>query len=98
MLRKKTKKSSDSLQIVRNPDYTISVIDNAGRVLIFRDICGGDLELLESILNPESLEDGTKILINLDNMIAILNIISKQDMDFVNMSRRIIFNVFSLVR
>jgi hypothetical protein len=70
----------------------------SGRVLIFRDICGGDLELLESILNPESLEDGTKIFINFESIIALLNIVNKQGIDFVNIPRRILFKIFSSVR
>lgn len=73
-------------------------MDGCGRVLVFRDICGGDLELLESIINPESLENGTKVLLDLDDVITILNLINEQGVDFINLPRRVIFGVFSKVK
>ena len=93
-----TRKKPEQFEVIRNPNYTISVIDQAGRVFIFSDICGSDLELLESILNPEATEKEEPISLSMDGIIAILNLLNTQKFDFIYLPRRIIFKIFSIIK
>jgi len=93
-----TRKKPKQFKVIRNPNYTISVIDQAGRVFIFSDICGSDLELLESILNPEATEKEEPISLSMDGIIAILNLLNTQKFDFIYLPRRIIFKIFSIIK
>ena len=93
-----TKKKPEQLRVIRNPNYTISVVDPVGRVFIFSDIRGSDLELLESILNPEATESEEPISLSMEGIIAILNLLNTQEFDFICLPRRIIFRIFSVIK
>ena len=93
-----TRKKPEQLKVVRNHNYTISVIDQVGRVFIFSDIRGNDLELLESILNPEATEKEEPISLGMDGVIAILNLLNTQKFDFIHLPRRTIFKIFSIIK
>lgn len=93
-----TRKKPEQLEVIRNPNYTISVIDGVGRAFIFSDICGSNLELLESILNPEATEKEEPISLDLEGIIAILNLLNTQEFDFICLPRRIIFKIFSVIK
>ena len=90
-----TRKKPEQLEVIRNPNYTISVVDGMGRVFIFSDICGSNLELLESILNPEATEKEEPISVSMEGIVAILNLLNTQEFAFIYLPRRIIFKIFS---
>lgn len=92
-----TQKKLEQLKVIRNPNYTISVVDRAGKIFIFSDICGSNLEFLESVLNPEALKNGEPISLGMEAIIAILNLLNTQNFDFICLPRRIIFKIFSAV-
>ena len=97
-LKPMTKKKPEQLRVIRNPNYTISVVDPVGRVFIFSDIRGSDLGLLESILNPEATESEEPISLSMEGIIAILNLLNTQKFDFICLPRRIIFRIFSVIK
>ena len=93
-----TRKKPEQFEVIRNPNYTISVVDGMGRAFIFSDICGSNLELLESILNPEATEKEEPISVSMEGIVAILNLLNTQEFDFICLPRRIIFKIFSVIK
>lgn len=89
----------NELEVIRNHDYTVSVVDNAGRRLTFRDITGADLEFLDRIISPEENgEEATETGVTYENLVTILNFVSVDGKDFSRLSRSVVISVFSIVR
>jgi hypothetical protein len=90
----------DKIRVVRNYDYTISLIDSCDRELRFRDITGGDLEYLESIFRGDREDykevDGVKL--DLVSTINLLNYLSTQNIDVSFLPKKTIFVIFSIVQ
>jgi hypothetical protein len=84
----------NDLEVVRNPNYTIAIKDGKGKQMLFRDICGADLEFLESVV---SSEDGPRQL-SYDDVISILELISLNLFDFKNLPQRISLKVFEKIK
>lgn len=89
-----------NLSVVRNPNYTISVIDGAGKSLLFRDITGEDLEFLDQILNPDnsSVEESQPREISFDQVVSILHLVNLDGIDMKILPRRVISGVFRAVQ
>lgn len=91
--KNQTKTTGESkLFVSRNHDYTISIVDRSGHTLKFRDITGYDLEFLDLLLLTENNQ--IKSTISLDIIIQILSHISVTNLDFKNLSPRILQSVF----
>lgn len=82
-------------KVTRNYDYTISIEDSRGKQIKLRDICGNDLEFLESIISPNGDEKQTEI--SFDNLIQILNLLSVISFDFKSLPRRISVKLFNIL-
>lgn len=86
----------NELKVIRNYNYSISIEDSKGRRLQFRDICGKDLEFLESIISPEGQEEPKQL--SFDEVIKILDLITLDGFDFKNLPQRLSIKIFELVK
>jgi hypothetical protein len=84
-----------NLKVIRNYDYTISVIDGKNNSLTFRDITGKTLEYLETLLSESP--DGQRRLTH-EGVVNILNLLCVDNIDFIYLPRRITLGIFDLVR
>jgi hypothetical protein len=83
-----TKKND--FEVIRNYDYTITLIDSKERKISFRDICGEDLEFLETFFPKEE----EKKVISFNDMIQILEFFCISKVDFKNFTKRVSFKIF----
>jgi uncharacterized protein YfbU (UPF0304 family) len=81
---------SEKYKIVRNYNYTISIIDRNGYELTFRDITGKDLEFLERFF-------GEQIELTFDNVIEILEFVNISKVNIRKLTQRVIREVFEIV-
>jgi hypothetical protein len=91
-----TKKKKSDLEVIRNHDYTITLRDSVGKELHFRDICGADLEYLDSIFSSE--EDGSPNPLTYDDVIKILERVALSPLDFKDLPQRISIRIFEKIR
>lgn len=84
------------LSVRLNHNYTVSVIDNKNRELVFRDITGKDLEFLDFLLKIED-KDTEGVKLSTDQVVKILEKISLDGIDFNKFPPRIIFSIFKKV-
>ena len=83
----------DLFRVEINPDYTISVVDSNNKHLIFRDITGLDLELIEDLIKKSKDSNSN----NIYHIVGILNLISTQSVDFARFPQRILCSLFDIV-
>jgi hypothetical protein len=83
------------LKVVRNHNYTISLIDRNGKTLSFRDISGRDLEFLENSFNKD--EKTQKNYLTFESIINLLNLLNVEKIDFQNYPKRICFAIFKAI-
>lgn len=81
---------SEKYKIVRNYNYTISIIDRNGHELMFRDITGKDLEFLERFF-------GEQVELTFDNIIEILEFVNASKVNIRKLTQRVIKEVFEIV-
>lgn len=85
----------------RNYDYTVSAIDRSGNELIFRDICGSDLEFLDHVFNYDSEGPSVKnIMLDQQQALDILSLlrVHPKGYNLSLLTNRNIERVFSIVR
>lgn len=96
----------NNFTVTRNYNYTITISDSKNRKLHFRDICGKDLEFLESCMvnsSDKKIEGEDKIAetnenkLTFEKLVLILNFLNTQKIDFNNFSRRIVLKIFACV-
>lgn len=80
----------NNLEVIRNYDYTITIKDNKNKGLVFRDICGSDLEAMEFFLQG-------KERISFDGLIQILNYLSVNKLNFSLLPQSISIQIFNLL-
>lgn len=89
------------LDLKRNYDYTISLIDVNKRELVFRDIRGDDLEFLDHVFkyDPEGKNKKDTIL-SFDDICIILNKLLVRPYGFTigKLTKPTVHEVFTLVR
>lgn len=83
--------SEEKYSIVREHDYTVSIIDRKGNKLRFRDITGNDLEFLEQHIDEESKE------LTLDTVIIILEKLSVFRVSIKKLTPRVIKEIFEII-
>lgn len=83
--------SEEKYSIVREHDYTVSIIDRKGNKLRFRDITGNDLEFLEQHIDEESKE------LTLDTVIIILEELSVFRVSIKKLTPRVIKEIFEII-
>ena len=94
-------KKKTPLILDRNHNYTISISDNKGHTLKFRDIRGNDLELLDQIFkydpSKNKLEDTS---ISFEDVCCILDTLLVEPSGFKihSLTKPVINEVFTLVR
>jgi hypothetical protein len=81
---------SEKYKIVRNYNYTISIIDRNGHELMFRDITGKDLEFLERFF-------GEQVELTFDNIVEILEFVNASKVNIRKLTQRVIKEVFEIV-
>jgi hypothetical protein len=94
-------KKKPLLDLKRNHDYTISVVDVNKRELVFRDMTGGDLEFFDYILKydpEEKAKEDTSL--SFDDICTILNKLLVRPHGFTigKLTKPTIYEVFVLVR
>lgn len=91
--------TKNEFNVVRNYDYTISLFDNKGRELVFRDITGADLEFLDQLFSKEDApSEGSGAVITLDDVISILSRICCKRVRFQSLPQSIISGIFDRVK
>jgi len=83
--------SEEKYSIVREHDYTVSIIDRKGNALRFRDITGNDLEFLEHYIDQENKE------LTLENVIVILQKLSVFKTNIKRLTPRVIKEIFEII-
>lgn len=83
--------NEEKYSIVREHDYTVSIIDRKGNKLRFRDITGNDLEFLEQHIDEESKE------LTLDTVIIILEKLSVFRVSIKKLTPRVIKEIFEII-
>jgi len=81
---------SDKYSVVREYNYTISILDRNGNSLHFRDITGEDLEFLERFFEESSD-------LTIDDVITILERVSLSDVKINRLTPKVIKEVFEIV-
>tara|TARA_S200002703_G_scaffold83223_1_gene71663 strand:+ start:2916 stop:3350 length:435 start_codon:yes stop_codon:yes gene_type:complete len=82
--------SDEKYSVIREHNYTISVVDRKGNKLSFRDITGRDLEFLEEYIDEE--KDLT-----IESVINILKRINLSEIKIERLTPRVIKEVFEIV-
>jgi hypothetical protein len=80
------------LKVVRNHNYTVSLIDKNGKSLSFRDISGEDLEFLENSFNKD--EKTQRNYLTFENIISLLDLLNVEGVNFQSYPKRICFAIF----
>ena len=83
--------NEEKYSIVREHDYTVSIIDRKGNKLRFRDITGNDLEFLEQHIDEESKE------LTLDTVIIILEKLRVFRVSIKKLTPRVIKEIFEII-
>ena len=89
------------LDVIRNYNYTISVIDPHGRELIFRDIRGSDLEFLDQVFKYDPEEDKRgETRLSFNDVCDILNkfLVEPSGFDVNKLTKPTVHKVFTIVR
>ena len=82
--------SDEKYSIIREHNYTISIVDKRGNKLSFRDITGKDLEFLEKYIDEEES-------LTIDGVIDILKRINLSEIKIERLTPRVIKEVFEIV-
>lgn len=82
--------SDEKYSVIREYNYTISIIDRKGNKLVFRDITGKDLEFLEKYIDEEEN-------LSIENVIDILKRINLSKIKIEKLTPRVIKEVFEIV-
>lgn len=91
--------TKNDFRVVRNYNYTISLFDQRGRELVFRDIKGADLEFLDQLFSKEDATDESSgAAITLDEVVSILDHISCKKIRFQSLPQSIISGIFDKVK
>lgn len=89
----------NDFRVVRNHDYTISLFDQKDRELVFRDITGMDLELLDQLFGRDESTDGdSETTITLDGVTTILDLLSVKKFRFQSLPQSIISSIFDRIK
>ena len=89
----------NDFRVTRNHDYTVSLFDQKGKELIFRDITGLDLEFLDRLFNhEESTNNDSGAVITLDDVVQILDLLSIKKVRFQSLPQSIISAIFDRVK
>ncbi len=89
------------LNVTRNYNYTVSIVDPHGRELVFRDIRGSDLEFLDQVLKYDPEQDdkeGTKL--SFDDVCIILNkfLVRPSGFDVNKLTKSTVNELFVIVK
>ena len=82
--------SDEKYSVIREHNYTISIVDRKGNKLSFRDITGKDLEFLEKYIDGEES-------LTIDGVIDILKRINLSNIGIEKLTPRVIKEVFEIV-
>ena len=82
--------SDEKYSVIREHNYTISIVDRKGNKLSFRDITGKDLEFLEKYIDGEES-------LTIDGVIDILKRINLSKIGIEKLTPRVIKEVFEIV-
>lgn len=82
--------SDEKYSVIREHNYTISIVDRKGNKLSFRDITGKDLEFLEKYIDEEES-------LTIDGVIDILKRINLSKIGIEKLTPRVIKEVFEIV-
>ena len=82
--------SDEKYSVIREHNYTISIVDRRGNKLSFRDITGKDLEFLEKYIDGEES-------LTIDGVIDILKRINLSKIGIEKLTPRVIKEVFEIV-
>lgn len=82
--------SDEKYSVIREHNYTISIVDRRGNKLSFRDITGKDLEFLEKYIDEEES-------LTIDGVIDILKRINLSKIGIEKLTPRVIKEVFEIV-
>lgn len=82
--------SDEKYSVIREHNYTISIVDRKGNKLSFRDITGKDLEFLEKYIDEEES-------LTIDGVIDILKRINLSNIGIEKLTPRVIKEVFEIV-
>ena len=82
--------SDEKYSVIREHNYTISIVDRKGNKLLFRDITGKDLEFLEKYIDGEES-------LTIDGVIDILKRINLSNIRIEKLTPRVIKEVFEIV-
>jgi len=94
------KKRESELKTVRNHNYTITVSDNSGKKLNFRDITGNDLEFIESLFigaGDDDTSDGPKTL-SFDGIISLVSLLNIDEINIKCLTNRAIYGLFLAIK
>lgn len=89
---------NDDLEVIRNHDYTITIKDNKGKELGFRDITGNDLEYLDKLFEDSEGEDSERRHISFAGIQQMLDLLSTRDVNFGALTRRTTISLFSCIK
>lgn len=85
-------KKKRNFDVVREDNYTITVLDSKKRSIKFRDITGKDLEFLEKLLGSEENKS-----LQIKDVIAILKRINISEIEITRLTNTDIVSLFSVV-
>ena len=88
----------NEFRVVRNHDYTVSLFDQKNRELVFRDIKGSDLELLDQLFDKKDTLEGEEAIITFEGVLTILDLLSVKSVRFQSLPQRIIAGIFDRIR
>jgi hypothetical protein len=89
----------NEFRVVRNHNYTVSLFDQKNRELVFRDIRGSDLELLDQLLDKKEVETGEdEAIMTFEAVLVVLDLLSVKPVRFQSLPQRIIAGIFDRIR
>ena len=76
-------KRKHEFEVIRNHNYTITVKDQKGRKIDFRDITGEDLEYLDLILDNQGQEiNSEQKRVSFEDIQSILDLLNIDNVNF----------------
>lgn len=100
-MQKRTKSpatQSEEFEVRLNHNYTVSVFDKKQREIVFRDLVGEDLELLDTVFQTaeEQLKEDHNV--SFEDALSILHMLSVKSLDFYKFPKRVSVSLFKIVQ
>ena len=92
-------KRKHEFEVIRNHNYTITVKDQKGRKIDFRDITGEDLEYLDLILDNQGQEiNNEQKRVSFEDIQSILDLLNIDNVNFGQLTQGVIIGIFNCIK